>query len=224
MADRVALARWVAQLELGEAAEGTPFSRDLPDALAAYRHFLQGNGQPRHFSYERYVQADRSGAVTLENMIADAQQGAEGLYKASSKASFQMTSTAVTTGGTSTTLPYPATENWQKAIGGHNLWISANVQVSAAADGALWFNMEMTLHAEDRYNFNPGQRDIATGIPDSDNGRFEITGLAHQYMHYATLKRTVRWRSGQIAGGVTSGQPTDRQRKPDDNRRARNRV
>jgi hypothetical protein len=34
----------------------------------------------------------------------------------------------------------------------------------------------MTLHAEDPCNFNVGDDDTATGIPDSDNGRFEVTG------------------------------------------------
>jgi len=57
--------------------------------------------------------------------------------------------------------------------------------------------MGFTLHAEDRYNFNPGMADIATGTPDSENIRFEITGLAHQYMHNGQLTRTVTWQGGQ---------------------------
>ncbi len=82
----------------------------------------------------------------------------------------------------------------------------------------------MTLHAEDRYNFNPGATDIATGIPDSANGVFELTGLAKQYMNYATLTRMLRWT------GVTPESPevtriaATRDRKPDDNRRIRNRI
>jgi hypothetical protein len=47
----------------------------------------------------------------------------------------------------------------------------------------------MTLHAEDRYNSNPDAADIATGPPDAENGRFEQTGLAHQYMNRTTLGR-----------------------------------
>jgi hypothetical protein len=58
------------------------------------------------------------------------------------------------------------------------------------------FEMDMTLHAEDRYNFNPGQADINTGTPDAANGRFEQTGLGHQYTNYGTLQRHVTWDQG----------------------------
>lgn len=53
--------------------------------------------------------------------------------------------------------------------------------------------MRITIMGEDRYNFNPGQQDIATGIPDSDNGRFEITGLGHQFTQTGKLTYTVTW-------------------------------
>ena len=36
----------------------------LADANAAYRHFLDGAGADRKFSYERYVESDPSGAKT----------------------------------------------------------------------------------------------------------------------------------------------------------------
>jgi hypothetical protein len=47
--------------------------------------------------------------------------------------------------------------------------------------------------------------DIATGIPDSQNGRFEITGLAQQYMHYGELTRTVTWAEGEYATTMVEG-------------------
>ena len=34
---------------------------DLTDANAAYRHFHEGEGKPRGFSYDRYVNTDSSG-------------------------------------------------------------------------------------------------------------------------------------------------------------------
>ncbi len=84
--------------------------------------------------------------------------------------------------------------------------------------------LSMALHAEDQYNFNPGAHDIKTGIPDAANGVFEVTGLAQQYMNYATLYRLVRW-SGKTADSPSVSRiAADRDRKPDDNRRARNRL
>jgi hypothetical protein len=119
--------------------------------------------------------------------------------------------------------PYPATENWQKAIGAHVVWLSAVVGATEV-DGAVQFSMSLTVHAEDRYNFNPGAHDIATGIPDGANGIFEVTGLARQYMHYSTLQRSVVWREGdRSVGSVSSVQPA-RVRQPQDNRRIRNRL
>ena len=66
-------------------------------------------------------------------------------------------------------------------------------------DGDTWFTLDMTLHAEDRYNFNPGQKDIATGIPDSDNGIFEITGLGNQFDQTAESRRIIKWKRGSLA-------------------------
>jgi len=83
----------------------------------------------------------------------------------------------------------------------------------------------MTLHAEDRYNFNPGMHDIATGIPDSANGEFELSGLGHQYMNYSTLVRNLTWTgTAPASDSAVAGAPSGRQRQPSDNRRARNRL
>lgn len=120
--------------------------------------------------------------------------------------------------------PYPDSENWAKTIGAHYIWVSASVNVKVSPPRPS-FVMAFTLHAEDRYNFNRGQQDIATGIPDSANGRFELAGLGHQYTNVATLSRMIRWQSQSV--GVPSDlnlQPNGRLRKPQDNRRLRNRV
>lgn len=73
--DRAELRKWIMRLEAGEAIQGVPFlpHNDLPDALAAYRHFLFGEGRERTFLYDRYVQNDVSGSTTLGNAILQAQ-------------------------------------------------------------------------------------------------------------------------------------------------------
>ncbi len=227
-ADREQFAKWAAILEAAEAAQDVPLvpHNDIPDALAAYRHFLYGKGKDREFSYERYVKNDRAGAVTFESAIIDLKQGVELIYfqffKGQSLAHFHMTGSAIEVGRNGK-FPYPKTENWQKAIGAHAIWLSADVDV-INQHNIPQYKMKMTLHAEDRYNFNPGAQDINTGIPDSANGIFEITGLGHQYMNYATLEQKVNW------SGLTSGESTSkyidhsRERQPTDNRRIRNRL
>jgi hypothetical protein len=235
--DRAQLRAWIARLEVGEAIQGIPFlpKNNLPDALAAYRHFLFGDGKDRTFSYDRYVDQDASGRTTLANAIFQAQAGAEELAMLRRSKpygwAFQMTSSVIPCGTDSEEspwgelYPYPATENWQKAIGAHYLWLSAGV--TAAGNGIhLQMTMNLTLHAEDRYNFNPNNEDIATGIPDAANGRFELTGLGHQYTNYSTLTRLVRWTSmsfdPKVPALVTGS--SGRHRQPADNRRLRNRL
>jgi len=147
--------------------------------------------------------------------------------------------------------PYPSTENWQKAIGAHSIWFEIDVTVEVyeksrtdppgvdpdgppmctpAGDSVVTygrrFEVDLTLHAEDRYNFNPGAADIATGTPDEANGRFEITGLGQEFMSTATLERELAFeatmdpvavQSGNAAtasGEGRSGRPRDARARP----------
>ncbi|MES3151118.1 hypothetical protein [Sphingomonas faeni] len=229
-ADRRHYATWQGRLELAEAAQGVPFApkNDIPDALAAYRHFLTGRGAARTFSYERYVANDASGRTTLRSAILEAMAAAYDLHRAGAAAdggSFSFTGSAIGCGGTTGGFPYPATENWQKAIGAHSIWISGDVAVEPdVKSGTPHFTLTLVIHAEDRYNFNPGAADIATGIPDDENGVFEITGLAKQYMNAATLTRRVAWSGPPTTSFTVSMVPVLRQRHPADNRRLRNKL
>lgn len=228
-ADRVQLAKWIAMLEASEllcsrgSASVVPACRgeDLSDANAAYRHFLFGKGADRTLNYERFLANDPTGEKVIPNIMRELQRHAEIIGK--DRTRFSITSEAFTI-GTNGIAPYPETENWQKAIGGHNLWVSADLSVSANNKGEIHYTANVVIHMEDRYNFNPGQHDIATGIPDSANGTFEITGLGKQYMNYATVRRQITWREGAWSSSSPTGAPTNRQRKPNDNRRLRNRV
>jgi hypothetical protein len=229
--DRLQRKKAIMLLTGGEAVQGIPLvpHNHLPDALATYRHFLYGNGQDRDFSYERYVADDPSGSVTLKNALLDAQAGAIEIfvsqYGSKVPSKFSITSTAIAASTQSRLFPYPLTENWQKAIGAHFIWMSADVEVSGDSKAPL-FRMVCTLHAEDRYNFNPGAADIATGIPDEMNGILEITRLARQYTNYSTLNRIVTWTGTTPAPSdhTSSGSPSRRTRQPSDNRRVRSRL
>jgi hypothetical protein len=223
--DYASLAKWNAMLEVGEGLRP-----DLTDALAAYRHFLEGKGKPRNFSYERYTMSDASGQETLRNAILDFQNAALDLWEANGKPyQFPVTGPAIPCGANpkafpylSRFFPYPATENWQKAIGAHTIWLSG--EVKAWPGSTTVFEAVMILHAEDRYNFNPGDADIATGIEDSENGKFERTGLAHQYDNLATLQRYLKWTGLDLGVELSSRPHTTRLRQPANNRRVQNRL
>ncbi|MEY4583408.1 MAG: hypothetical protein RL701_8111 [Pseudomonadota bacterium] len=228
--DYLALAKWKAMVAGAEALRP-----DLTDGVAGYRHYLEGNGARRAFSYERYVISDAAGQATLRNAILDFQDAVIELAIANPKLTrFSVTGPAIPCGSKDTNqfpyivnhFPYPATENWQKAIGAHVIWLSGTVEIEqrkTAYDETIFTTM-MELQAEDRYNFNPGDADMATAIPDDDNGRFEVTGLAKQYDSYSSLRRRLQW-SGVELGVTLSERPhTTRLRQPSNNRRARNRI
>ncbi len=222
MADQANLLKWKAMTAAGET-----FRPDLVDALAAYNHFLNGKGANRTFAYDRYVTGDKSGRITLNNAINHIKLGVIDLWMADKKRTqFTVTGPAIPCGASPSNFPdaklfpYPETENWQKTIGAHTIWLSGQVNV-VVTNNTPHFYLIMNLHAEDMYNFNPGQKDIRTGIPDSENGRFTQVRLAHPYLNTATLARSLSWK-GVLPKGVQSmvkkNSWIERDRQPNQNR------
>lgn len=64
------------------------------------------------------------------------------------------------------------------------------------------FAMTITVHEKDRYNFNRGSSDIATGTPDEVNGKFAVLGWAHSFITHGTVVRRVTWTKGDVAGST----------------------
>ena len=226
--DHLERLKWIAKLEAAELLRP-----DLVDGTSAYRHFLFGGGGERDIHYTRFLTNDSSGQAVLASAIEDTKNAAVarndqdvGEEPTVGTETYQIRTDAVSVGNDGR-YPYPATENWQKAIGAHSIWIEATVTVTttrnrtptmapprraptptatptttptpegagtsgeessgaAAPTFSRHFEIEMTIHAEDRYNFNPGAADIATGAPDSANGRFEITGLGNEFLSTGT--------------------------------------
>lgn len=202
--DHLALARWVAQLRGAQLLRA-----DLKDATDAYEHYLFGGGADFSFSYERFVAQDASGKQVLSSAAEDTVNAAVALHEQKVPFTpserrvdtFSIVSEAVSVGDVGGRYPYPATENWQKAIGGHAIWLSAEVTVTTDPQTGRRFDIAMNLHAEDMYNFNPGAADIATGTPDSDNGRFQITRQAQEFLNRSALTRRVSIELGPLEAG-----------------------
>jgi hypothetical protein len=200
-------AKWIAKLEAAELLRP-----DLVDGTSAYRHFLFGKGRKRDIHYQRFINNDTSGARVFQSIVEDARFAAIKKHDAVAGADPKVgkTSFKLKTGrigvGNDGRYPYPATENWQKAIGAHSLWMELDVTVTVKEVPGKGppdmcvpptlertFDVKITTHVEDMYNFNPGMSDIATGTPDSANGRFEITGLGHEYLNYSDLTHTIEF-------------------------------
>lgn len=188
--DYLSRAKWQAKL-----AGGRVIRSDLDDATEMYRHYWDNDGTPMEFDLEEACREDPAIQANVDDQIRRAQLGAEQLIRASNK-SFSMT------GAASAVDNYPAEENWQKTIGGYQQWSSADVRVEGNT-----VTMTVTVHAEDHYNFNRGQADIATEAPDNVNGRFTELGWAKPFDSHGEVTRTVTWQLGSAPGSPPAGTP-----------------
>ena len=168
---------------------------DLDDSTQMYAHYTGNKGTPIEFDYEEAYKEDAGIRAAVDVEIRKAQQGADQFAQAG-HTNFQMTGEARAT----TLAEYPKTENWQKTIGGYQVWSSANVTVNGNV-----VTMTVTVHAEDHYNFNPGQTDIASGAPDDANGRFTEIGWAKPFDSHGQITRTVTWTLSDPPPNSTAG-------------------
>lgn len=176
---------------------------DLDDALNLYDHFRDGTGTPMTIDYEEAYREDPSIRQVVDNEIASARQAAERIHEKTGRTEFSISGDA-----TSSSPHYPETENWQKTLGGHTVWGSGDVRIEGNQA-----TMTVTVHAEDRYNFNRGAADIATGTPDSVNGRFTELGWSKPFNVNGSLTRTITWELGSSAPPEVI-EPGDVERNP----------
>jgi hypothetical protein len=207
MSDMLEKLKWETKLEGAELLRP-----DLHNATDMYRHFLEATGTEVDFDYNDYVSNDRAGATTLSSALDDIRSGVIEIHEKMGMPDgpFAAQTGPIGVGGDNPRYPYPGTENWQKAIGAHQIWLSASVTVDIHTNpGTRLFAIDFTLHAEDRYNFNPGNQDIATGTPDEENGRFELTGLGKEFDVRATLTRQIYFSLPMAHVADPRGAPSD---------------
>lgn len=167
---------------------------DLKDAVERYNHFLDGTGEPLFFDLSDFFDSDPAGKAFERDTTAAMIERASAL--GDGPVALEMNVDG----------PRPATENWTKAIGLHQMFVSAQGGLYRTEEG-LVLDMSITFYMEDRYNFNPGQHDIELGIADAANGRFEETGQGKQFTQYGQTTRrinqVVRKRRGGAAPDTT---------------------
>ena len=198
--DRARKEAWTALLALT-----MQFKPALKDGSAAYKHFLiDNNGTQLAIDYEGFVKDDSNGQSVLTSAVDDTRTGVLDVFDkkfprpatSSRIDQLSVTSSHVIVGRATPDFryPYPGSENWQKAIGGHALWLSADVTVdSNPATNIRTVAIVMTLHGDDQYNFNPGGTDVTSGTADAENGRFEITGLGTEFAQRGTASRKINF-------------------------------
>lgn len=166
---------------------------DLEDATIAYNHYRENTGKDLYIDYEKVHREDKIIQSYVDGKIKIAQMDAEKiltqieekrLYSTTDTVFFSMTGKAIP-------IPNGTSENWQKTVGAHYIWGSADVIVQNNT-----LTLDIIIRAIDRYNFNKGQKDIASSIPDDENGRFAIIGVAQSFLTKGELKRKITWTRG----------------------------
>lgn len=169
---------------------------NIPDGIATYEHYRSNNGTDFTINYERAYNEDSNIKAGVDSYLKDTQVLIEGMIKEGAGNSFQITSELLNITGKY----YPETENWQKAIGGHKIWISADVEVTEKGH----IIMDAKVHEIDRYNFDKGKKDIKSGKSDEENGRFEQLGWAKSFNTIGEVNIKVQWDKGNISNSSES--------------------
>lgn len=159
-----------------------------PDAARCYQHFLDNTGTPLTIDYEKGYEEDRGIRYHVNTELNGALQAANEAAQAG-QTGITLHSPGSSTGETHT---YPETTNWQRTLGDHNTYTETKVEVNGDTVTAT-----VTVHARDKWNFNKGDSDIASGAPDAANGRFEELGWARSFETNGSMTRTYSWKVGQ---------------------------
>lgn len=174
LSDRVNWAKW------GVISDGADLVNVLPDGVAAYEHYRNGDGSPLEIDYQKAYQEDSGVRASVDYYVNETNDAVAQMIADGKKPPFSITSELVSSTN------YPTTENWQKAIGAHRMWVSADVTVDSKGNVVV----TSTVHELDRYNFNKGMSDITTGTSDNVNGRFETLGWAHSFDTHGSVTIT----------------------------------
>lgn len=181
-ADRANFTIWTAKATVARSI--------LPNGVAAYMHYLGNTGKDFTFNFSKYLNEDKSGKTLLSNITSIAKNNSEKVLTKPGNISYYSQGFSA---GNSAEFPYPESEDWQKAIGAFNFYYKADLSAKSVK-GGLKYTLNLTIYAEDKYNFNPGQKDIETGTPDDVNGRFEVVGWAKEFMQRGAAKtKTIEW-------------------------------
>lgn len=187
--DLLARAKWLAFL-----AGARLLRADLDDATAAYARYWENTGEPLTIDYAEAYAEDRVIQGAVDANVEKARLAAQQFIEQGGR-NF---STQSPTYGVGT-----ENENWDKTLGQHVQWVNGSVTV----DGNK-ATMTVVIHAADRYNFNAGQADKTTGLPDNANGRFQEVGWARSFDTAGSMTKTITWDITAPGGGPADTTPS----------------
>jgi RHS repeat-associated protein len=155
----------------------------LRDASKMYSHYRDNTGSDISIDYTRAYKGDKTIKSAINSEISLMKDFAISAYSNDNMSSFEII-------GDLQGIENGSSENWQKTIGAHYVYGHGVVTVDTKTGMAT---MIATFYMEDLYNFNPGQKDLASGTPDDVNGRFAELGWAKEFKVCGSMTKTITW-------------------------------
>lgn len=155
----------------------------LPDGIKMYQHYRGNSGKDKHIDYGKAYKEDVAVRSFINMVNTENELAALEYYRRTGITDFTITSEYYQSnqyGG------YPKTENWQKAIGDHRAYGTTSIQIQSNQK----IQTVTKIYESDKYDFNAGQSDIASGASDNENGRFATLGWAKPFYTYGSLELT----------------------------------
>jgi hypothetical protein len=151
----------------------------FPEAAKAYANYRSNSGANILVDYQKAINDDALIKQKFDEEIASVLSAVQLMF-GGSDFSFYSTKTRLVPGTTTT--------NWRRALGGHRIWSVGTVTYNQVL---CQLQVDITTKMEDYYNFNPGQYDVTTGLPDNENCLFAQLGWAKPFYSRGSVQ-TVR--------------------------------
>ncbi|WP_417196232.1 RHS repeat domain-containing protein [Akkermansia sp.] len=165
----------------------------MPDAANHLRHYLNSSGSDYTIRLQNMIDDVPNAKSLYEKELHTAQIFIETL----SDGKYNVTSGSVSTG-------YNLKKenlNWFYAVGGYKAWGKGTVVVCKDE-----YTLEFEYKFYDRYNWDGGKQVTILGhvVTDEFMGEFHRQGLAREFDMRGSVKKTVKWKKGQVSQ-ITDG-------------------
>ena len=165
-----------------------------PDAAMHMKHYLDASGRIFTINLESMVDSGPTAQGRFKNEVQQAQKFVEKLDAGTHSITSQTAESAYNYQNEN--------KNWYFAVGGYSTWGKGAVTIKNGSIGRE-YEMQFEYKFYDRYNWDTGKSVKIGGIEITDKfmGDFHRQGLAREFDMVGSIKRTFRWKQGDVIPG-----------------------
>lgn len=161
------------------------------DAALHMKHYLDASGRTFSINLEGMVDSGPTARGRFKNEVRQAQKFVETLDVGTHSIMSKTAESAYNFKNES--------KNWYFAVGGYSTWGKGTAIVRNGAAGRE-YELQFDYKFFDRYNWDTGKSVTLAGITITDKfmGDFHRQGLAREFDMAGLIKRTFRWKQGDV--------------------------